>query len=52
MNAWFDGDTLSRRLFREVNVAIAVDSKHGLYVPVMENVAEREGPTCAKGWIE
>ena len=42
MNAWFDGDTLSRRLFREVNVAIAVDSKHGLYVPVMENVAERE----------
>ncbi|MER0434235.1 biotin/lipoyl-containing protein, partial [Aeromonas caviae] len=34
MNAWFDEETLSRRLFREVNVAIAVDSKHGLYVPV------------------
>ncbi|MDO2946848.1 dihydrolipoamide acetyltransferase family protein [Aeromonas simiae] len=41
MNAWFDGDTLTRRLFDEVNVAIAVDSKHGLYVPVMENVAQR-----------
>ncbi len=49
MNAWFDGDTLSRRLFREVNVAIAVDSKHGLYVPVMENVAEREGADLRQG---
>lgn len=51
MNAWFDGKTLSRRLFKEVNVAIAVDSKHGLYVPVMENVAEREGQISGRGWI-
>ena len=49
MNAWFDGDTLSRRLFKEVNVAIAVDSKHGLYVPVMENVAERERADIRQG---
>lgn len=49
MNAWFDGETLSRRLFKEVNVAIAVDSKHGLYVPVMENVAEREGADIRQG---
>ncbi|PJG59947.1 dihydrolipoamide acetyltransferase family protein [Aeromonas cavernicola] len=49
MNGWFDGDTLSRRLFSEVNVAIAVDSKHGLYVPVMENVTEREGADIRQG---
>ena len=49
MNAWFDGETLSRRLFREVNVAIAVDSKHGLYVPVMENVAERDSADIRRG---
>lgn len=63
MNAWFDGETLSRRLFNEVNVAIAVDSRHGLYVPVMEkrsragrgrhppragsDDSRREGPCCA-----
>lgn len=49
MNAWFDGETLSRRLFSEVNVAIAVDSKHGLYVPVMENVAERDRADIRQG---
>ena len=49
MNAWFDGETLSRRLFDEVNVAIAVDSRHGLYVPVMENVAEREPADIRRG---
>ena len=36
MNAWFDGETLSRRLFSEVNVAIAVDSKHGPLCARME----------------
>lgn len=41
INAWFDAETLSRRLFKEVNIAIAVDASHGLYVPVIRDVTER-----------
>ncbi len=41
MNAWFDGETLTRRLFGQVNIGIAVDSKHGLYVPVLNDVTAR-----------
>ncbi|MFE8072442.1 dihydrolipoamide acetyltransferase family protein [Marinobacteraceae bacterium S3BR75-40.1] len=41
LNAWFDGDTLSRRLLEQVHVGIAVDTEEGLFVPVLRNVAER-----------
>jgi len=49
LNVWFDGDSLSRRLFDEVNVAIAVDSKHGLYVPVIQNVVGRSDADLRQG---
>ncbi|OGT68354.1 MAG: hypothetical protein A3J38_08745 [Gammaproteobacteria bacterium RIFCSPHIGHO2_12_FULL_45_9] len=39
LNAWFDGKTLERKLFDEVNIGIAIDSPHGLFVPVI-NQAE------------
>jgi pyruvate dehydrogenase E2 component (dihydrolipoamide acetyltransferase) len=37
LNAWFDGEKMERTLHRHVNVAIAVDSSHGLSVPVIHN---------------
>ena len=37
LNAWFDGDKLSRRLISHVDVGIAVDTEDGLYVPTMRN---------------
>ncbi len=48
LNAWFDGPTLSRRIFKEVHLGIAVDSTDGLFVPVLKN-AEK---TSAKEWRE
>lgn len=38
LNAWFDGATLERKLFTEVNVGLAVDTPEGLFVPVVKSV--------------
>lgn len=38
LNAWFDGNTLERKLFSEVNIGLAVDSPEGLFVPVIKQV--------------
>ncbi len=37
MNAWFDGDKLTRTLHAQVDVGIAVDTDDGLFVPVLRN---------------
>jgi 2-oxoisovalerate dehydrogenase E2 component (dihydrolipoyl transacylase) len=37
LNAWFDGEKMERTLHQHVHVAIAVDSSHGLSVPVIHN---------------
>jgi 2-oxoisovalerate dehydrogenase E2 component (dihydrolipoyl transacylase) len=41
LNAWFDGDTLSRRLMSRVDVGMAVDTGDGLIVPVIRDVGNR-----------
>lgn len=41
LNAWYDGDSQSRRLFGHVDVGLAVDTPDGLIVPVLRNVGER-----------
>ncbi len=42
MNAWFDGKTLERQLFSEVNVGLAVDTPEGLFVPVIKHTENRD----------
>jgi pyruvate dehydrogenase E2 component (dihydrolipoamide acetyltransferase) len=37
LNAWFDGDNLTRTLHPHVDVGIAVDSEDGLFVPALRN---------------
>ena len=37
LNAWFDGDKLSRTLHPQVDVGIAVDTDDGLFVPALRN---------------
>lgn len=37
LNAWFDGKSLQRKLFTEVNIGLAVDTMEGLFVPVIKN---------------
>jgi len=41
LNAWYDSDSQSRRLFGQVDVGIAVDTPEGLLVPVMRDVGSR-----------
>lgn len=37
LNAWFDGKTMERKLFSEVNIGLATDTPEGLFVPVIRN---------------
>lgn len=37
LNAWFDGENLSRTLHRHVDIGIAVDTDDGLFVPALRN---------------
>ena len=41
LNAWFDGNTQSRRLMPRVDVGMAVDTGDGLVVPVIRDVGNR-----------
>ncbi len=40
MNAWLDGRTLKRQLFKEVNIGLAMDTPEGLFVPVLKKVEQ------------
>ena len=37
LNAWFDGDNLTRTLHAQVDIGIAVDTADGLFVPALRN---------------
>ncbi|WP_318480132.1 dihydrolipoamide acetyltransferase family protein [Photobacterium leiognathi] len=51
LNAWFDADTMTRCLHKTVNIGIAVDSAHGLYVPVLHH-AEQYHNEGIRRWID
>jgi 2-oxoisovalerate dehydrogenase E2 component (dihydrolipoyl transacylase) len=44
LNAWYDDEAESRRLFDHVDVGIAVDTPDGLIVPVLRNIGARPTP--------
>ena len=41
LNAWFEGSSCTRQQHKTVNIGLAVDSEHGLYVPVIRDVARK-----------
>ncbi|MEH6579226.1 MAG: dihydrolipoamide acetyltransferase family protein [Amphritea sp.] len=41
LNAWFDGQQLTRRLHSKINLGVAVDTEQGLFVPVVQDVGNR-----------
>lgn len=42
LNAWYDSESQSRRLFTHVDVGIAVDTPDGLLVPVLRDIGQRD----------
>lgn len=48
LNAWFDGKTLERKLFSDVNIGLAVDTPEGLFVPVIKNAEKHSDKELRK----
>ncbi|WP_440872610.1 dihydrolipoamide acetyltransferase family protein [Vibrio diabolicus] len=51
LNAWFDAETMTRCVHNTVNLGIAVDSRHGLYVPVLRHADEYQ-PQDVRRWLD
>ncbi len=43
LNAWFDGENLSRTMHTHVDIGIAVDTDDGLFVPALRNADMLDG---------
>jgi len=41
LNAYFDGEKIASEVFEEINLGVAVDTKNGLFVPVIKNIATK-----------
>jgi 2-oxoisovalerate dehydrogenase E2 component (dihydrolipoyl transacylase) len=41
LNAWYDGKTMERCLHHKIHIGIAMDTKEGLFVPVIKNASEK-----------
>ncbi|MGF1764284.1 dihydrolipoamide acetyltransferase family protein [Aliivibrio kagoshimensis] len=51
LNAWFDAETMTRCVHSTVNIGIAVDSSHGLYVPVLRH-ADEYSAKGVRQWLD
>ena len=50
LNAWFDGEQLTRRVLARIDLGVAVDiAESGLFVPVMRDVGGRSQDDLAAG---
>lgn len=49
LNVWYDGEQQTRRLIDYVDLGIAVDTEHGLFVPVLRDIASRETTDLRSG---
>lgn len=41
LNAWFEGESLSRQLHKQVHLGLAMDTPDGLFVPVIKDAQEK-----------
>ena len=48
LNAWFDGENLTRTLHAHVDIGIAVDTDDGLFVPALRNADVLDAAGCAR----
>ncbi len=49
LNTWFDTHSSARRVLKKIDIAIAVDTPDGLFVPVLRDVANRDDSDLRKG---
>lgn len=49
LNAWYDSQTMGRRVLRNVHLGIAVDTPEGLFVPVLRDVGSRDPADLRQG---
>ncbi len=49
LNAWYDGRTMERRLPKQIDLGLAVDTGDGLFVPVLRNVGGRDAADLRRG---
>ncbi len=49
LNAWYDSHAIGRRLIQKIDLAIAVDSPEGLFVPVLRDIAGRSAEDLRRG---
>ncbi len=49
LNVWFDSHALTRIKHKHVDLGIAVDTEHGLFVPVLKNINNRQAPDLREG---
>ncbi len=49
LNAWYDSHAIGRRILKKVDLAIAVDTEDGLFVPVLRDIANRDKDDLRKG---
>jgi pyruvate dehydrogenase E2 component (dihydrolipoamide acetyltransferase) len=42
LNAWYDSHELGRRLFKKIDLGMAMDTEDGLFVPVLRDVGGRD----------
>ncbi len=49
LNAWYDGRNMERRLIKQIDLGLAVDTGDGLFVPVLRNVGGRDAADLRRG---
>ena len=49
LNAWYDSHAIGRRVLKKVDLAIAVDTEEGLFVPVLRDIINRDKDDLRKG---
>lgn len=45
LNAWYDSKAMGRRLIKQLDLGIAIDSDDGLFVPIIRDVGDKDAKT-------
>lgn len=49
LNAWYDGNEMTLRPLKTIDLGIAVDTPDGLFVPILRNISQRDESDLKEG---